>query len=295
MVLCEISVWGNFLVTWTVLSVLGFIFIMSSSGAIFLKYYVNPTYEMWKKKTNPKYPTPDKVKEEIILMLKGMLTATFCPALSLHLAQNGLSQAYCGVYHEDKGIMYLIFSFFVVWLASDFYEFFYHRIGHTKDYFWNIHKSHHRFYNPTPFAVIADEYIDQFVRSLPLVLIPWILPINMDAMFLQYGIFFYGYGTYLHWGYELDGIDAHNPYINTSYHHYLHHALSIRNKPYHTGFFFKIWDQMFGSIYDGDCLCVKCCDAKGERSLEKWKLIEKPDYSILLDPSFWLKSAKVSE
>jgi hypothetical protein len=31
------------------------------------------------------------------------------------------------------------------------------------------HKFHHYFYNPSPFAVIADEYIDQFIRSTPMV------------------------------------------------------------------------------------------------------------------------------
>jgi hypothetical protein len=38
---------------------------------------------------------------------------------------------------------------------------------------------------------------------------------------------------------------------------YLHHAKAIINKPYHTGFFFKIWDQLFGSIYAGECVCCK--------------------------------------
>ena len=37
---------------------------------------------------------------------------------------------------------------------------------------WTVHKHHHVFYNPSPFAVIADEYFDQFVRSTPLLLLP---------------------------------------------------------------------------------------------------------------------------
>jgi hypothetical protein len=41
--------------------------------------------------------------------------------------------------------------------------------------------------------------------------------------------------------------------------HYLHHAISVKNKPYHTGFFFKLWDQLFGSMYKGECFCVKVC------------------------------------
>ncbi|GAM17249.1 hypothetical protein SAMD00019534_004240 [Acytostelium subglobosum LB1] len=283
--LCEISVWGNFMATWTLLSVAGLFFILLLSGIVFVKYYVKPTYEMWRWKTNPKYPSAEKVKDEIIMMLKGMVTATFCPALALQLAQRGASKAYCGV--GEFGWGYLIASFFIVWIASDFYEFFYHRLGHKYDFFWNIHRYHHQFYNPSPFAVIADEYVDQLVRSAPLLLFPMIAPINMDMMFLQYAIFFYGYGSYLHWGYEFSWPDAHHPVINTAFQHYLHHAISIKNRPYHTGFFFKLWDQLFGSVYTEACFCAKCEQAKGERSVEKWKKVEKPDYSVLLRPAFW--------
>lgn len=51
----------------------------------------------------------------------------------------------------------------------------------------------------------------------------------------QYGAFFYAYGVYLHWGYELPWLSAHNGVINTSFHHHCHHAKSFLGKPYHTG------------------------------------------------------------
>jgi lathosterol oxidase len=35
----------------------------------------------------------------------------------------------------------------------------------------DVHKHHHIFFNPTPFAVIADEWMDQFIRSLPMVVL----------------------------------------------------------------------------------------------------------------------------
>jgi len=88
-------------------------------------------------------------------------------------------------------------------------------------------------------------------------------------------------------GYEFEFLDAHHPFINTSFQHYCHHALSINQKPYHTGFFFKIWDQLFGSMYNGECFCAKCVRNKGERTYEKWLEVPKQDYSILFQPSFW--------
>jgi len=225
-------------------------------------------------------------------MAKGMISATFCPALALHLAQRGLSKAYCGLPHTEYGWTYDIIMFFVVWLATDYWKFAYHRMGHLYDFFWNIHKGHHQFYNPSPFAVIADEYVDQFVRAFPLLLFPLLFPVNMDILFFQFGFFFYAYGSYLHWGYELEYPDAHHPILNTAFQHYCHHAVSIKNKPYHTGFFLKIWDQLCGSMYDGECFCSKCAREKGLRTRERYDAIEKPDYSPLFKVSFWVQGIK---
>lgn len=45
--------------------------------------------------------------------------------------------------------------------------------------------------------------LSQFVRSAPLLLLPVVMPMNMDLLFFTFAIFFYGYGVYLHWGFEL--------------------------------------------------------------------------------------------
>ena len=38
--------------------------------------------------SNPKFPSVEKVRDEIIQMVKGMTCATICPALSIYLAQS---------------------------------------------------------------------------------------------------------------------------------------------------------------------------------------------------------------
>ncbi len=86
-------------------------------------------------------------------MLKGMLTASFCPAVSLYLTRHNHSMAYCGV--EPHGWGYLIFTFFVIWIGTDFWEFLYHWLGHKTTIGWHNHKHHHLFFNPSSFAVIA--------------------------------------------------------------------------------------------------------------------------------------------
>jgi len=268
------------------------------SATLFKAYYVDVTYEKWVNKSNPKFPPPEKVKEEITQMLKGLFTATIAPTMSLWLSANGGSKAFCG-WQDRDGTEYSVASmvgmFFGVWIASDFVEFFYHYLGHRYRFLWMQHKFHHRFFNPTPFAVIADEYLDQFMRSSPLLWMPLLVPINMDIMFFQWLIFFYGYGVYLHWGYEFPWLNSNNPVVNTAFQHYLHHQKSKSGieKTYHCGFFFKIWDQLFGTVWKKENQCAAWARANGKRTREQFKEIHIPDYSVLLQLDYWLNGKTV--
>lgn len=103
------------------------------------------------------------VREEIVQMLKGLVAATICPTLALQLIGTEYSQGFCGITAEHD-VGYHVFLFGVIMIASDFSEFFYHFCGHNFAALWDHHRAHHKFYNPSPFAVIADEYLDQFVR-----------------------------------------------------------------------------------------------------------------------------------
>jgi len=288
--ICEFAP-DSFFVTWALLTAVGLGSVVAMSAAVFYRYYVNPRYEDWRFKTQTKYPDPEKVRLEIIQTVKGIFTGTFCPAVAVFLARNKIGNAYCGV-NEEYGWGYLVASFFVCWIAADFWEFYYHHLGHKYTFMWEQHRHHHVFHNPSPFAVIADEYVDQFVRAFPLVLFPLIAPVNMDMLFFQFAVFFYAYGCYLHWGFEASWPDAHHPWINTAYQHNLHHNKSIMNKPLHTGFMFKLWDQAFGTVYKGKCDCVKCQQEAGLRTREQFEKVEKPDYGVLLNPSFWSSELK---
>lgn len=272
------------------MTVLGLFFAPLMSAIVFYKYYVNPTYEMWRWKTNPKYPTPEKVRDEIWQMTKSICSATIFPALTLYLSRLGYVQGYCGV-NKTHGFTYDIASFFVIVLSVDFYEWFYHQLGHSSKQMWQFHRAHHVFFNPSPFSVIADEMVDMSARAFPLLLIPTIAPVNVDILFFTFVVFFYGYGTYLHWGYEHPSLSAHGTIINTSYHHYLHHAISGGSSPYHTGFFLQIWDRLAGSVYHKDCFCAVCEQKNGKRERKQFDKVVKPDYSVLLDPNFWTSSS----
>ena len=281
----------QFLNVWLWSAFFGTGIVLGLGGIVFHLYYVNPSFETWRWKTNPAFPSPEMIKVEVLKSTKGAVIGTFFPALALFLAQTNspYTKGYCGM-TEERGVMYHVVQFAVMFVVTDFYEFFYHHLGHTIERCWDQHKSHHQFYNPSPFAVIADDFVDQVFRAGPMFVYPMLMPVNIDLMFAQWGTLFYIYGTYLHWGFESKYISAHNKVLNTAYDHHLHHRLSIKNKAIRTGFFLKIWDDMFGSIYKSDCLCVRCQHEQGKRTLDEFKKVHIPDYSILLSPSFWLQS-----
>lgn len=68
------------------------------------------------------------------------------------------------------------------------------------------------------------------------------------------------------------------------------------NKPYHCGFFFKLWDNMFDCVYPREkCFCAECSRAKGERTLEAFKKVTLPDYSQLFSPKLWMKALPINK
>jgi Delta7-sterol 5-desaturase len=286
---CEIAGEYGFLALWMSMNVLGLVSMMTLSTLVFIPLYGKPSFETWKLKCNPNFPSPALVRKEIIHTVKGLVVATLIPAFTLVASFSGWSQGYCGDPH-NIGIKGFLIQTAIIFAFTDFVEYGYHWCGHYYQSFWQIHKHHHAFYNPTPFAVIADDWPDQFCRTLPMIILPCMMPINMDLLFFIFASLFYGYGVYLHSGYESIYLSTHNPVFNTSYHHYYHHAKSAIGLPIYTGFFFKIWDQLFNTEAKKGCVCHECRPKK-ERSKKIYNQISKPDYSVMMKLDWWLSTS----
>lgn len=315
-IVCSFLYWesATLFQLWLALSLLSFLSLTALSTICFFLLYCRPTFEMWRYKINPIYPPVTKVREEIIVMTQGLLFSTICPALSLYMTRLQRGYGYCGVDSSNGGWLWIFSSFIIIWFLTDFYEWLYHWCGHRFQTMWSLHKGHHCFYNPTPFAVIADNPIDQLLRSAPLLFFPMMFPINIELLFGMFSLVFFANGLIQHCGYELYilewiGIDGHSRWFLSSYHHYLHHAKSSMNSPLYNGQLLQVWDHLAGSAtYVSpainskmtsnptpqdilkSCLCSKCAREKGLRSEKEWKRISAslPDYSLLLSPSFWL-------
>jgi lathosterol oxidase len=284
---------------WFFLTLLSLITLTAFSGMAFYSLYWKPSFAIWPYKINPNFPTPAKVKEEILVMLQGLIFSTLFPSLSVYFMTMGWGRGYCGISDVSGGWTWMLVSGFLVWIITDVYEFLYHYTGHVSPSMWSLHKHHHRFHNPSPFAVIADGPVDQLFRAAPLVVLPLMIPINLDMIFSMFSLVFYLNGLIQHSGFEIPlfervGIDGHNQYFLTSYHHYLHHSKSTVARPLFNGQFFQVWDKLFNSAdpsWKGTvpytCQCSKCGRSRGERDFKHWRKIIKPDYSVLLSLTYW--------
>jgi lathosterol oxidase len=283
---------------WMFFSLFGYLVLTGASIAAFIYWYVYPTYEKWCTKTNPKYPSPTYVAGELFLGgILGPLAVSFSMSIHLYLIGNGTLRHHCDT---PLTWQHRLLSAVLGVVIIDFYEWFWHYLGHWVDSLWTVHKHHHKYYNPTPFGTIADYPMDNFMRSLyPMVCFAVSLALfgqylDIDVLYLGLGFALQLYGMYLHCGHELECLPYDSRIWNTSFQHYVHHAVSVKNKPLHTGFFVKLWDNLAGSVYEGTQVLPALEDRRlGNRSRERWEREVKPnlpDYRVLLSLSWWRKN-----
>jgi lathosterol oxidase len=291
----EYSGFQGWLMIWLMFSGFVYVVLTGTSIACFVYYYVYPTYDKWRYKTNPKYPSAAYVAGELFLGgVLGPLGTTVVSSVHLFLIANGTYRSHCDT---PLTWQHRLLSLFLAVVITDFYEWGWHYLGHWVESLWMVHKHHHKYYNPTPFGTIADYPMDNFMRSLYVVIVYGIsvyafgMYLDVDVLYLATGLLTMVYGMYLHCGHELECMPYNHKIFNTSFQHYVHHAVSVKNKPLHTGFFVKFWDQLAGSEYVGTQVLPAVEDQRlGNRSRERWEREVKPnlpDYSVLLSPSWW--------
>ncbi|XP_071784860.1 lathosterol oxidase-like [Asterias amurensis] len=116
-----------------------------------------------------------------------------------------------------------------------------HRLLHHRFIYRHVHKQHHVWKIPTPFASYAFHPLDGFLQSLPYHVYPFIFPLNKHV----YLVLFFLVNVWtisIHDGdYRVPAILR--PFINGSAHHTDHHLYYN----YNYGQYFTLWDRIGGS------------------------------------------------
>ncbi|CCM00071.1 uncharacterized protein FIBRA_02098 [Fibroporia radiculosa] len=182
----------------------------------------------------------NQVKLEIQLSLKSFRSMTLLTLPWFQAEVMGYSKLYTSV--EEYGWMYLIFS--VAWflLFTDFGIYWIHRWEHHPLWYKWLHKPHHKWVVPTPFASHAFHPLDGYFQSLPYHIFVFLFPLH-QKVYLGLFVFVNFWTILIH---DSDMITGHplETIINGPAHHTLHHLYFTVNY----GQYFT-WADRMGSSY----------------------------------------------
>jgi Delta7-sterol 5-desaturase len=139
---------------------------------------------------------------------------------------------------EGPGRWYTFAQFPFFLLFTDCLVYWIHRGLHHPILYKRLHKPHHKWIMPTPFASYAFHPIDGFLQGLPYHVFPFIFPLQKLA-FLGLFIFINFWTILIHDGEYM----TNNPVINGAACHSIHHFAFN----YNYGQYTTLWDRLGGS------------------------------------------------
>ncbi|KAI9881401.1 MAG: c-5 sterol desaturase [Pleopsidium flavum] len=131
---------------------------------------------------------------------------------------------------------YLQFPLFIAF--TDFCVYWIHRGLHHPSLYKTLHKPHHKWIMPTPFASHAFHPLDGYVQSVPYHIFPFFFPLQKFA-YIALFTFINVWTVFIHDGEYV----ANSPIINGAACHTMHHLYFN----YNYGQFTTVWDRLGGS------------------------------------------------
>jgi lathosterol oxidase len=156
----------------------------------------------------------------------------------------GYSKLYDGV--DTYGYTYLVLSVPFFLLFTDYLIYWIHRGLHHPLIYKNIHKPHHKWLIPTPFASHAFHFFDGYLQSVPYHLFIFLFPLHRN-LYLVLFVLVNFWSIFIH---DSDMITGHalEKIINGPAHHTLHHLYFTVNY----GQYFTWADRTGGSYRQPD-------------------------------------------
>eukprot|EP00043_Microstomoeca_roanoka_P014880 m.148341 g.148341 ORF g.148341 m.148341 type:complete len:289 (-) comp16131_c4_seq1:138-1004(-) len=187
---------------------------------------------------HPKFIENQEIKE-ITASLKAVPGMAFLTAVFFLAEVRGYSKLY-----DDPaaygGVPFLVVSFVCFLLFTDMMIYWIHR-GLHHPAIYPLHKPHHLWKVPTPFASHAFHPLDGFAQSLPYHIYPFLFPLH-KGMYLMLFIFVNLWSVGIHDNdYRLP--TWLQPIVNGAAHHTDHHL----KFNYNYGQYFTLWDRIGGS------------------------------------------------
>lgn len=232
-------------------------FLFIAWGGSFLLYTIVSAFSYYvlfdrRLEHHPRF-LPNQVRKEIALSLQSMPIIALMIVPWFVAEARGKTRMYSDIRQYGgewfKGTMlegyghwvYVAGSMSIFLAATDYCIYWIHRWLHIPAIYKRLHKPHHKWVVPTPWAALAFHPLDGYSQSVPYHIIPFILPIH-NWVYLGMFIFVNLWTILIHDG---DMISGHflEKYINSPAHHTLHHLYFTCNY----GQYFTWADSMGGS------------------------------------------------
>lgn len=184
----------------------------------------------------------NQVRREIKFTVQALpLISIFTVPLFL-LELRGYSKLHDDLGEFPYGLFELIISIISFLFFTDMFIYWIHRGLHHRLVYKRLHKPHHTWKIPTPFASHAFHPVDGFLQSLPYHIYPFIFPLH-KVVYLSLYILVNIWTISIHDG-DFRVPQILQPFINGSAHHTDHHMFF----DYNYGQYFTLWDRIGGSF-----------------------------------------------
>jgi lathosterol oxidase len=180
---------------------------------------------------------PNQVRREIAC------AAGSIPLMTLFTAPIFVAEVrgYSALYDDARdygGPGYVALSCVTFLMFTDMLIYWFHRWMHHRSIYALVHKPHHAWVIPTPFASHAFHPVDGFIQSLPYHIYVFLFPLH-KITYIGLFVFVNVWTVSIHDGRHV----LFDAIVNGAAHHTLHHT----GFKYNYGQYFTLWDRIGGS------------------------------------------------
>ncbi|EST09609.1 Fatty acid hydroxylase [Kalmanozyma brasiliensis GHG001] len=243
-----------------VLTYVGILVLYFTFAGLSYKYIFNKEMEK-----HPRF-IKNQVRLEIESSMRAFLPLDFLTVPWFVLEVRGHSKLYENI--SDYGWGYALLSVPLFLLFTDFLIYWVHRLEHHPRLYKHVHKPHHKWLVPTPWASHAFHPLDGYAQSLPYHIFPFVFPLHRVVSICLF-VFVNLWSILIH---DSDMI-CNSPLekiINGPSHHTLHHLFFTCNY----GQYFTFCDRAGGSyraprMEDDPLLAVTAAEEKEKAAKKK--------------------------
>ncbi len=209
------------------------------AGLLYTAFYWLWKTRFIKYKIQKRWPQQAQVRKEIGYSL--LTFAIFGSAVWLFMIWNraGITLRYTEI--DTYGRLYFGLSICLMVIAHDTYFYWTHRLMHHRWVFPYVHRVHHGFHNPTPWAAFALHPLETILSLGIIPIIIFCIPYHPLAL-ISFITFMTLYSAFIHLGFRVRGLSWASVQNTTEDHDY-HHRKGHGNY----GLYFTVWDKLMGT------------------------------------------------